>query len=360
MLNVKPTFPVCIFTCAAVLAGFDSASSRQIPLSPARGSVIHLIAPEQNHRVSVPTLIFKWEMEDTGGIVPQYYELLIRAKYRDFSFIRQIRPADQRNGLFIMTNLREQLRKHGHYSWQIHAVTEDGRRFVSETRDFVIEVPRIMKSDSPAMFPYAIRWERTDRLNQREFNRLAENAYPRIHLQGHTDFCLVFRQPFIKRLNMDIEEQVLLNSQVGLGGQLNLRWRLYENVFFAFHPVACSQICWYGPGLQRFASLRSQAHVGLDFIINPKGYVSSTFRWVPAYRFHYAIKDDGIRTFEGKGWEWGLRLIIPRNIVVPFTLAGLPVDFERMPIEFTTSRIKDNFTGVTMPVQTIGISYLFD
>jgi hypothetical protein len=359
-VSIKSTFLVCMLLSAVFLAGVDSALASQNPPSAAAESVIQLIAPSPNYRVSDQALMFKWQLSDTAGMVPQYYELLIRAKYRDFSIIRQVTPADYRKGLFIMSNLRSQLRKHGHYSWQVHAVTEDGRRFVSETRDLVIEMPGILKSDSPTLFPYAIKWERTDRLNCEEFNQLTNNAYPRIHLEGHSNFCLVFRQPFVRKLNLDLEEQVLLNSRVGLGGQLNIRWRLYENVFFAFHPTANSQICWYGPGLQRFASLRSQIHVGLDFIVNPKGYISSTVRWVPAYRFHYAIKDDGIRTFEGEGWEWGLRIVIPRHILTPFTVAGLPVDFERMPIEFVTSRIKDDFTGVTMPVQTIGISFLFE
>ncbi|MBN2103097.1 hypothetical protein JW835_03555 [bacterium] len=327
-----------------------------------KNSSIVLTAPGNHYQLKSNTVVFQWEMNhisDSIQFIPEYYEVMFWSKHRDFSMVRTVYPGETNRAMLRIMNASSRFKRHGRYYWQVHAVTQNGQRFRSDVREFIIPVPKQMQSILPAMFPYAIKWQQTKRLNEGDFKQLVNSAYPKIHLQSHSDLCLIFRQPFIGNYNLDLEEHFLFNSNVGLGGGLMIRWRLYENLYFALHPAGRLGVCWYATGLERFSSLRYETFTGCDFIINPKGYVSSNIRWVPVYRFHYTLKDDGFRVFEGRGWEWGIKIVIPRTIMTPFKMLGIEMDFERMPIEYTYSRIKDDYTGVTMPTQEIGISFLF-
>jgi len=68
-------------------------------------------------------------------------------------------------------------------------------------------------------------------------------------------------------------------------------------------------------------------------------------------------KENGLRTFDGKGWEAGVRMLVPRTILNSFKLFGLEIDLEKIPIEFRFSRIHDAYTGLDLDVRRIGIGY---
>ena len=321
-----------------------------------------LKSPDHHQRLRSGTVQFQWEVDGgsgSPGAAPEYFEVMFWSKYRDFSLIRTVYPTDSTKGSFRVLNVSDRFRKHGRYLWQVKVITKDGHWYRSDIREFVIPVPKEMKSMLPAQFPYAIKWQQTKRLSGGDFKYLMNNVYPKTHLESHSDISLIFRQPFVANYNIDLEEQLLFNTNVGIGGAFSVCWRLYENIYFALHPTASMGVCWFATGLERYSSIRYETYTGLDFVINPKGFISSNIRWIPSYRFHYAEKDDGFRVFNGAGWEWGVKVTIPRTIMTPFEMLGFEIDFERMPIEYTYSRVKDDYTKVVMPTQEIGISFLF-
>ena len=352
---------ICIFGMLVSL-GIGMSIHANTVLGEQSDTKITLTAPHNHYQLNTKTVLFQWmidQISDSMQFVPVYYEVMFWSKHRDFSLIRTVYPRESNHAKLRIIDATHYFRRHGRYYWQVQAVDENGQRLNSGIREFVIPIPKQMQSMMPAMFPYAIQWQQIRRLNRGDFKQLLNTTYPKIHLQGHSDLCLVFRQPFFWNYNIDMEEHFLFNSNIGLGGGLTVRWRLYENLFFALHPTASLNICWYATGLERYSSIRYETFTGCDLIINPKGYISSNIRWIPGYRFHYSVKDDGFHIFEGTGWEWGIKLVIPRTIMTPFHMLGIEMDFERMPIEYTYSRIKDDYTGVIMPTQKIGISFLF-
>lgn len=329
---------------------------------PSESSVILLISPRNHYRLASSTVQFQWlltNMQDSSKFIPEYYEVMIWSKQREFSFIRTVYPMDSIGARLTVMDAMTRFKRHGRYYWQVQAVSMDGRRIQSEIREFNIPIPKHMQSMMPSLFPYAVKWQQFKRLNQADFKAFMESVYPKTHLQGHSDFCLIFRQPFIGNYNIDLEEQALINSNIGIGGEFSARIHLYENVFFALQPLGTINACWFATGLEKYTSIQYQAYTGVDFIVNPKGYLSADIEWIPVYRLHYALKDDGFRTFEGSGWEWGLKVIVPRNILNPFKLFGIEIDMERMPFEYKYSRITDSYTDVVMHTQEICISFLF-
>ncbi|MBN1783184.1 hypothetical protein JW948_18760 [bacterium] len=356
VLPLLRTAPVWIWP--AILFCFPLAGAE----GPGPDPEISIIQPSRRASMTAESMTFRWVLrppQDSAAFIPQYYEVMFWSKHRNFSYIRTVYSDDAYRGIFRLNDVKQRFHRHGRYYWQVQAVSEDGRRIESEVRELVVPIPKQMQSMLPAMFPYALQWKQTKRLYSRDFQELISEVYPKIHFQGHTDLCLIFKQPFDGRIHFDLEEQLLMNSSIGLGGEFLTRLRLYENTYFALHPTVSTGFCLYATGLQQYSSMRYQTLLGVDFIINPKGYVSGYARWVPMHRFHYAMKHDGFRTFEGYGWEWGARVVIPRNIMNPFQILGFEMDMERMPIEYTYSRLTDNYTGVVMPTQEVGISFLF-
>jgi hypothetical protein len=338
--------------------GAGIAQSSAPGTSDAMRDGIRLISPYSNYRFSTRHLAFQWQLADSSGFQPITYEIRVQSRFRQTTFDTTLRATGSAMERLTLTNARKHFKKHGRYVWQVRAVNADHEVMKSVTREFYIPPPATYQNRRLQQYPFALKWVSTRRLQRADFDQLLDSAYPKTHLQGHSDLCLVFSHYL--RFGFELEEQVSLNTQVGLGGGINARWRLYENVVIGFYPSLSAGICWFGTGLQRYSSRQSHATMGLDVVINPKGYLSCNARWIPAYRLHYAEKADGFRVFEGEGWEWGAKITIPKTILTPFTMLGLQIDFERMPIEYTYSRIKDDYTGVIMPTQCIGVSFLFN
>jgi hypothetical protein len=274
-------FRILFFSMALMLGSIQAEMTR---------TSIALVIPVNHYRLMAPAITFQWILVPGDSLLfrPQYYEVLFWSKHQSFSLIRTVYPDAALNGSMRLTDIQEQFKKHGRYYWQVQAVMEDGRRIKSEVRELIMPIPRSMQSMMPAWFPFAVQWKHTQRIKDAGFKKLMDQVYPKSHLSDHSDFCLIFRQPFIGHLNLDLEESLLFNSNIGLGGEFTARWRMYENSYAALRPTGSAGLCWYGTGLGRYSSMRSQTNLGVDLVINPNGYISSFTRWIPLYRFHYA------------------------------------------------------------------------
>lgn len=351
-----------VLGCLCLVFDISDCIATTAPSRTSDNYAILLISPRNHYRMVSSTIQFQWlvsKSSDSLEFLPEYYEVMFWSKQREFSFIRTVYPMDSIGSRLIIFDALNRFKRHGRYFWQVQAVSQDGRRIQSDIREFNVPIPRHMQSMMPALFPYAVKFQQFKRLNHAGFNELMNTVYPKTHLQGHSNLCLIFRQPFVGNNKFDLEEQVLLNSNIGIGGELGVRLHLYENMVFSLQPIGIMNACWFASGLQRYSSMRYQTYAGTDFIVNPKGYISANMEWIPIYKFHYASTDDEFRTFEGSGWEWGVKVIIPRSILNPFKILGIEMDMERMPIEYKYSRITDNYTEVVMHTQVICISFLF-
>ena len=150
----------------------------------------------------------------------------------------------------------------------------------------------------------------------------------------------------------------MILSQVGLGLEMSTRFRALKTLYFSFYPFGNISSSWFSLGLKNYSTTSYSAQVGCEFEMMPRGFVTLRGGWIPAYHIRYSEKSGGLRTFEGDGWELGLRLIISHTILRTFNLFGLEIDFERIPFEFHLSHIKDQFTGTLMKMRRFGISFL--
>ena len=103
--------------------------------------------------------------------------------------------------------------------------------------------------------------------------------------------------------------------------------------------------------------MATEWRVGCDLVVRPHGYVTLKAAYIPSLRERYATLDGDLRTFKGSGWEAGVRVVFSHNLIKPFSLGGLRVDFSRMPIEVYIGEIEDSCTGTRMKQTRLSIGY---
>ena len=150
----------------------------------------------------------------------------------------------------------------------------------------------------------------------------------------------------------------MILSQIGIGFEISSRLKIIKNDYFSLYPQGGVMSSWYSTGLRDYSSTFNSAKLGCDLIFMPSGSLMIRGSWIPVYRIRYALKDGELRTFQGEGWEIGVRVVIPHKIINTFRIFNLEIDFQRIPFEFHFSRIRDEYTGTLMEVRRITIGFL--
>jgi hypothetical protein len=322
-----------------------------------------LIDPDSGVEIIEGRMVFGWEKKEDPDIpesIVDYYEISFWSWRRPFRKSYVVSSGDSSNQqiVFILDECREVFRRHGKYYWQVTAVGQSGRRRVSEIRSFYVGIRQVGKGFTRTSYPFEIQYQYTNRLRTHEYKTFLNNLTPNTNLRSFSDVSLIFNQRGVLRPTIDFKERFFIVSQMGVGVELASRFRLLRNTYCSLHPGASLTTSWFATGLREYTSHLYSFKVGLDWEIMPGGNVTVKTNWIPSHKIRYSEKDGSLRTFQGKGWEFGVRLIIPNKILKPFHLFGREVDFARIPIEFNVTQIEDEYTGTTMNVRRLSIGYL--
>ncbi len=350
-----------LYICIGMVCQWLYARDKTVSVS--ENSMIDLIAPFESKKMMNGPIVFLWRPVsslDTLYFDVKNYEIAFWTNDHRFVKTYTVSPAESYRTVSLkFDNCRSVFRRHGKYFWQVTAVNAAGNQISSEVRSFTIEVSKI--SERPAVWhhPYGIHFYYANRLRTPEYLSFLDHIYPTKHMRNYSDFGLVFQQQRIGTHFLEFEETFNIRSQVGIGIDIGMRFRLLQNRFFSLYPFGQTGICWYATGIERYSSMLHHILVGCDYSVMPKGYVTLRGGWIPFYRVRYSEKGNSPRTYLGKGWEMGVQLIIPQTLLRSFHLLGIEFDFQRMPISYHISRIQDQYTGTVMKIQGIDIGYFF-
>jgi hypothetical protein len=322
-----------------------------------------LISPKTNHEVIKGKLTFIWEKRENHTIPESeidQYEISFWSHKRRFRKTYTVSKGDSgaEQVQFVLEECRKIFPRHGRYYWRVTAVNPQGRRTSSEIRSFTVRINRVGKGFSMQPFNYEVQYQYTHRLSTEEYKIFLSQVSPTASMGSFSDFSLIFRQQELWSSYVDFEERIFILSQFGMGVELSGRFRMLKNIYFAMHPRISVSSSWYSTGLSKYTSMLTSVSVGCDWSFLPSGHVTLQTNWIPMYRIRYAELEGDLRTFQGEGWEMGIRLIIPHKILKPFRFLGFEFDFERIPIEFSAAFIEDEYTGTLMKIRRLSIGYL--
>ncbi len=349
-----------------LLLGDAEAGFRWIPMpvygmgDPAAVQMVHLIAPLKNVTITDESITFKWICVAPDEIPKMgRYTLKIWNSYKSYSETITMIPDESEDEVVSLTvsDFRKILKRHGVYYWKVIGTDENGGQCTSESGSFIVGLQESQKGNLPLYYPYEIKYQYHNRLDTKEYTQFLRNVSPRGHMQSYSDLGFVFYQKN-RRIPVDFEETFFISSQIGLGFKLVSRLCVWRNVYFALFPSASFAASWFSTGFETYTSNLMDVRVGMELSFMPAGNLTLRAQYIPAYLIHYAQADGGLRTFQGLGWAFGIRWIVPYSILPPFRIFGLEIDFKKIPLEFDWSRIEDKYTGVQMDMRRISVSYL--
>ena len=321
-----------------------------------------LVSPKKKTMVMNGPVTFRWQRLGDSGFLRsriQRYEVVFLSSRGGFRKTVTVFPEDseEKEVTLKFEDCRKIFRMHGTYYWQVAAFDVEGNQTISEKWNFKVGIPRSQEDLNPLAYPYAVQFQYCHRFHSPEYGDFLKNLYSTKPIQSFSDVALVFRQNDFLVPSMEFQERFFILSQIGLGCEVSTRYRVLRNLYFALYPRVCVESHWFSTGLEDYSSTLYSVSLGFDWVIMPKGYVSFRSSWVPVYRIRYFDKEGGLRTFLGKGWEFGVRLIIPDHIVNTFRILGIEFDFRRIPLTFYFGHIRDQYSNTLMKIRRFSIEY---
>ncbi len=323
-----------------------------------------LLSPQKNVTIVQGPLKFTWENNgdpDPPDFRVNYYEVTFWSENQKFNETFKVIPDDSVNevirGLEIK-DYRKVFRRHGRYYWKVTAFDAGGNQTSSEVWNFIINIPEIEEEFTPWAYIYAIQFQYNHRLHTDEYLAFLKNVNPNMHMRSYSELNFVFRQEKLLIPFIEMEEKISLLSQVGIGGEISSHIRMLQNLYFSLCPYASIATGWYSTGLRDYANTFIAAHLGCDMFMMPRGYISLHVSWLPTYHVRYIEKGEYLRTFLGEGWEYGVRFIISNAVIKMFRFLGMEIDFQRIPLEFHFSQIRDQYSGTLLRMRRMSIGYL--
>ena len=333
------------------------------PAGAAVKGVLALHGPRLYMTPAGESLRFEWDFRsvpDTAAQPVIRYEIQFWSKWKQFFKTFIVYPEDSSGrGELTVETYREIFRRHGRYFWRVFAFDEWENRTQSEPRSFTVPVPSIRERLSDWIYPYRMYAEYNHRLRSDEYLAFVNEASPTVHLRSFSEIGLGFRQVLWEDRLFEVQEQLYLFSNTGMGMEWSTGFRVHQNAYFALIPRIRADIGWFSTGLEEFDSRQNSLFLGADISLMPNGFVVLRGGYVPSFRIRYQLREGGIRTYEGNGYEWGLRFYIPRTVINLFNLAGLELDMQKIPFEFSVFASKDSYTGTVMHSRRLTVSYLF-
>jgi hypothetical protein len=320
-----------------------------------------VLTPADKRKVEGTAVLFSWKVQGIDSTFrPGRFEVQIWDKTKNFRRTLRTEAVDTTGyGQAWVYNPRQVFRRHGSYLWKVIAVDSLGRQRVSETRRFIMPAPRIRPLMAGSGNAYSLRCTFNHWSNFNSYRRFTDPLYPKTHLASYADLGFGFRQGWETRLPFALQERLLLLSQIGMGAELTPKVRILQNTFLAIDPWARGRQCWYSTSLKQYSGTLSEIAVGCDAVVMPGGHVTLTGAWLPLDRIRYSLKEGGLRTLKGTGWEAGFTVTIPRSLLSVVRIMGVNVDFQRIPIGVTFGRIEDDLTDIRLDYRKFSVEYLF-
>ena len=111
--------------------------------------------------------------------------------------------------------------------------------------------------------------------------------------------------------------------------------------------------------LEFYENTTQSLYAGAEFSVMPGGNLTLYGFWTPVYNIKYSIKDGGLRTIEGEGWEAGIRIVLPSQAVNTIRLSKkIEINLQRIPFEFHINSITDRYSGAVINIRRFSIGYL--
>jgi hypothetical protein len=346
-----PAQLACLLLAAWVVAPGLCQSSATEP------AVVVLSAPADDETVE-GDVRFQW-MRTADIPHLQGFEIHVSARRNGILAVKSVAPLDTGRSIALTwLRFRKEVPRHGRYFWYVDALDSSGRRISSEVRSFVI-APFSIKEQVPfAQYAHTVWLGHTYRMKTSEYRRLLEGVDPRAHLMSYGDIAFVFRQNGAASPRLRLEESVRFFSLAGFGLGAAAQYRAAGNSYVSLSPFLDGSVGWTGTGLKSHSSNQTRFALGCEMMFLPRGYVSFFGGWLPMHRIRYLVNQEGLRTFEGRGWEAGIRIIMPRSLLNPVRFLGMEIDWEKVPIEFRFSRVRDRYTGMHLDSRQMGIGLL--
>ena len=323
----------------------------------------HLMEPRTSTKVVSGKMTFIWEKHESLDSVESLvdrYEINFWHPGRDFRKKFSVSPGDStsKSVSFVLKECRKVFRRHGKYYWQVTAINVNEMKTFSEIRSFSICARNVGNSFKEESYVYEIRYQYTHRLHTPEYKTFINNLSQNTNMRSYSDMSLIFRQQGVGSSLFNFCERVFILSNVGIGFEVSSRYKLLKNRYFSIQPRFSITSSWYSSGLQNYTSNLYSVSMGCDFVIMPSANVTLRTCLIPTHRIRYSEKGGELRTYQGNGWEIGVRVIIPHKILKTLHIFGREVDFERIPIEFHMRYIEDEYTGTLMKIRQFSIGYL--
>ncbi|NQT25460.1 hypothetical protein HQ585_08895 [candidate division KSB1 bacterium] len=322
---------------------------------------IQLISPGSYEHLYTDSIAFQWMHRPVHPDSIQHYEIQFWSTSQFFRQRERVSKYDSETGYFqySVSQLRQTFRRHGQYFWRVSVIDLDGRLSTSDTRTFFIPTPEMSKELSPWFFPFEIQWQSVQPIETPEYLAFLQEIQPASHLQEHSNISLIFRQDQLLNNRFRLMENVFVHSRVGLGGEFSAHWRMMRNRFISVYPNGRFQISKFSTGIGPYATLQYDGYLGASCEIMPQSLIIISGGWIPIYHVRYQSLQGNARRFSASGWEVGVRLLIPKSIIKPFTFLGLKIDLQRFPIEYQHRQVLDSFSDLSLQTRSFGIGFLF-
>jgi hypothetical protein len=309
-------------------------------------------------------IVFRWRKSgdsDPSNFNVQRYEITFWSEKTGFRRTFSVIPEDSSKSIitFKFEETRNVFKRHGIYKWRVSAFDEEEHKTSSEISQFIVGLSENVKKGSLSwVYPYAVQFQYNHRDRSEEYVHFLDQINPTTSLRSYSDAGFIFRQEKVLFSFLELQERLLILSQIGIGYEISSRLKFIENLFFGLYPQGGVMSSWFSTGLKDYSSTCFSANLGCDLVIMPSSNLTIRGSWIPVFRVRYALKNGELRTFQGEGWEIGLRVLISHKIINTFRIFNLEVDLQRIPLEFHLSRIRDEYTGTLMQVKRMSVSFL--
>lgn len=356
MKSARSTAVLSFLACLAVL------QSGPVPArAETRSARLLLITPADGRKVEGQAILFSWKAQEFDSTFqPGFFEVQVWDKAKKFRRTLRISAEDSTGyGQAWIHNPRQVFRKHGSYLWRVVAFDGNGRQRISGTRRFVMPPPRIKPLMAGPERGHSLRLEYNYWTDFDSYRRFTDPLYPKTHLKSYADLGIGFRQSWETAVPFTMQERLLLLSQIGMGAELTPRIRILQNTFLAVDPWVRGRQCWYSTSLKHYSGTISEIAAGTDIVVMPGGHLILSGAWLPVNRIRYGLRGGGLRTLQGDGWEAGVTVTIPRSLLSVVRVAGVNVDFQKMPLSVVFGRVQDDLTDIRLDYRRFSIEVLF-
>jgi hypothetical protein len=322
---------------------------------------LRLQTPDANRRIQNNNIIFSWRVLDgSPAFLCKRFDVQVWDKKKRFKREFRVEPRDTTGyGQLVIFNNRQVFKRHGKYFWKVIGTDSTGRQLASGTGVFVIPAPKLDNRIVQPFYPLSVRYQYNHWSDFESYKSFVHTIYPKSHLQSQSDLSLGFHHAWGETAAFELQERLLLLSKIGLGAELAPRFRVLRNSFVAWTVWGRGKQCWYSTGLENYASTLIEAAVGCEFAVMPGGSLTVSGAWIPLQKIRYGLLAGGLRTFEGSGFEAGVRLTLPRSLLSTIRVLGYEVDFQRIPLGVEFGRVKDGYSGIRLDYRKFYIEYLF-